>query len=195
MLDIWGRDRSIRILRPFAILLIRARVTAATVTLVGLGLIVLGSVLIAAARTQAGAIVIGVGAILDSVDGIIARETGTASPRGALLDTFSDRVEEVAMWTGLAYLTDGEPALVALCAVALGNSLLIPYLRARAEAANVPGRGGFMGRAERLLLFVFGVGLSSFDWYPLAAFLWVAVALTGFTVLQRFYTVWLRLDK
>ncbi len=79
MLDIWGRDRSIRILRPFAILLIRARVSATTVTLIGLGLIVLGSVLIAAARTQAGAIVIGVGAILDSVDGIIARETGTAT--------------------------------------------------------------------------------------------------------------------
>ena len=195
MLDIWARDGSIRVLRPFAILLIKARVSAAAVTLLGLGLIILGAILIAVGEIRVGAIVIAVGAILDSVDGIIARETGTASPRGALLDTFSDRVEEVAIWAGLAYLTAREPSLVVLCAVALGNSLLISFLSARAEAAGLSGKGGVMGRAERLLLFVFGVGLTSFDWYPLAAFLWVAVGLTGFTVLQRFYTIWMRLGE
>jgi CDP-diacylglycerol--glycerol-3-phosphate 3-phosphatidyltransferase len=158
-------------------------------------LIIFGAVLLAAGEIQAGAIVIGGGAILDSVDGIIARETGTVSPRGALLDTFSDRVEEVAMWTGLAYLTADKPLLVALCAVALGSSLLISFLRAWAEAAGVPGKGGLMGRAERFLLFVFGVGFTSFDWYPLTVFLWVAVGLIGFTVLQRFFAIWMRLGE
>ena len=52
------------------------------------------------------------------------------------------------MWTGLAYLTADKPLLVALCAVALGNSLLISFLRAWAEAAGVPGKGGLMGRAS-----------------------------------------------
>ena len=79
MLGIRGRDLSIRVLRPFAIFLIWARVSAATVTLIGLGLIIFGAVLLAAGEIQAGAIVIGGGAILDSVDGIIARETGTVS--------------------------------------------------------------------------------------------------------------------
>ena len=82
MLGIRGRDLSIRVLRPFAIFLIWARVSAATVTLIGLGLIIFGAVLLAAGEIRAGAIVIGGGAILDSVDGIIARETGTVSPRG-----------------------------------------------------------------------------------------------------------------
>ena len=73
--------------------------------------------------------------------------------------------------------------------------MLIPFLRAWAEAAGLPGKGGLMGRAERSLLFVFGVGFTSFNWYPLTAFLWGAVGLTGFTVLQRFYAIWMRLDE
>ena len=49
-------------------------------------------------------------------------------------------------------------------------------------------------RAEPMLV-ASRVGFTSFDWYPLTAFLWVAVGLTGFTVLQRFYAIWMRLGE
>ena len=69
------------------------------------------------------------------------------------------------MWTGLAFLPRrGMPrqALVTLSIVAVCGSLLIPYLRAKAEALGLEGKGGLMGRAERLLVFGLGVGLEGF---------------------------------
>ena len=49
-----------------------------------------------------------------------------------------------------------------LALVGMSGSLLIPYLRAKAEGEGVNGKGGLMGRAERLLFLLIGIGLS--DW-------------------------------
>jgi phosphatidylglycerophosphate synthase len=126
---------------------------------------------------------------------VLARVTGRESVRGALLDSFTDRLGEVAMWTGLAfYLGDrAEAALVTLSIVAVCGSLLIPYLRARAEALGVEGKGGLMGRAERLLVFGFGVGLEGMGLPTLVAAIWILAVGTWLTVTQRFARTWRRL--
>ena len=138
---------------------------------------------------------VGFGATLDILDGILARLTRTETRRGAFLDSFTDRVGEIAMWTGLGfYLADEEsPTLVMLALIAVCGSLLISLVRARAEAEGMRGKGGLMGRAERVLVFCWGVGLAGVGLPTLEATVWILAVLTWVTVLQRFYNTWVQL--
>ncbi len=195
MLDVRARKKVSRVADPVARLLARAGVTPTMVTLAGFALSVAGAVLIGTGRLMSGAITLGVGALCDILDGVLARVTGNETIRGALLDSFTDRLGEVAMWTGLAYHLgdDAASGLVVLSMVAACGSLVIPYLRARAEALGVEGKGGLMGRAERLLVFGFGVGLAGVDLPTLEPALWILAVGTWLTVVQRFIQTWRRL--
>ena len=68
----------------------------------------------------------------------------------------------------------------------LAASMLISYERAKAESLGFDARGGLMERAERII--VLGLGLL-FD-SLLIPVLWVMLALTLFTAVQRFVKVW-----
>ena len=136
------------------------------------------------------------GSALDGLDGAVARASGTASARGALVDSVSDRLGETAMFASCAFwLTsrtspqEGDPALVVLCVLSLGASLVISYLRAKADIGRVDGRGGVMGRAERVVLFTAG-----FLFDQVTVMLWLMAVLTWLTVFQRFAKTWRQLD-
>jgi hypothetical protein len=58
-------------------------------------------------------------------------------------------------------------------------------LRARAEASGVDGRGGLMGRAERILLFSVGLMIGQVE--PM---LWGFVALVWLTAVIRFWNTY-----
>lgn len=156
-------------------------VTPLVLTLLGLGVTIAGAYLIGMGRIAGGALVAVIGSLLDGLDGSVARAAGTESPRGALLDAISDRIGEVAVFAGLAAAVASERRLVLLIVAALGGSLLVPYLRAKAEAAGLDGRGGMMGRAERVILFTIGLVLGLIE--PM---LWVLVIATWATVVWRF---------
>ncbi|HUU61504.1 MAG TPA: CDP-alcohol phosphatidyltransferase family protein [Acidimicrobiia bacterium] len=190
-----ARRRVSRAFDPIARGVARFGLTPSAVTLLGLCVAVAGSVLIGFGYLAVGAGVVGFGATLDILDGILARLTRTETRRGGFLDSFTDRVGEVAAWTGLAYyLTEeGKPVLVTLCLVALAGSLLVPFLRAKAEAEGMQGKGGLMGRAERILVFCWGVGLAGVGLPTLTGTVWALAVLTWVTVLQRFYNTWVQL--
>lgn len=167
-------------------------------TLLGVAIAVGGGVLIGLGYLPWGAAVAGFGATLDVLDGILARLTRRETRRGAFLDSFTDRVGEVAMWTGLGYYlaVEGRALLVTLCLVAASGSLLISLIRARAEAEGMQGKGGLMGRAERILVFCWGVGLAGAgvgDPWLLPWTVGVLAVLTWLTVLQRFINTWAQL--
>jgi len=190
-----ARRRVSRAFDPIARGVARFGLTPSAVTLLGLTVAVAGAVLIALGYLAVGAGVVGFGATLDILDGILARLTRTETRRGGFLDSFTDRVGEVAAWTGLGfYLSEGgETVLVTLCLVAVSGSLLVPFLRAKAEAEGVQGKGGLMGRAERILVFCWGVGLAGVGLPTLTATVWALAVLTWVTVLQRFYNTWVQL--
>ena len=194
MIDLKGRKKAAPILEPIAGGLARIGVTPAVVTIVGLLVTIAGSVLIAMGFLRAGAITAGVGVLLDALDGPLARRLGTASDRGAFLDTMSDRIGEIAIWVGLSVYLREEPRLLVLCVVALALSLMVPYVRAKAEFAGLEGKGGWMGRAERMILIILGILLEGFGLPVLEPVLWVFVVLTGFTVIQRIRKTWQQLE-
>lgn len=193
MLDLKGRSRVAPVLDPIAAGLGRIGFTPASVTIIGLLFTVGGSVLIAIGWLALGAGVAGFGVALDALDGPLARSKGTASIRGAFLDTMSDRVGEIAVWVGLGIYLRLEPFWLLLCLLALAFSLLIPYVRARAESWGAEGRGGWMGRAERMIVALFGIGFA--EWWPvvLDVMLVVMVVLTALTVAQRVRRTWQQL--
>jgi len=190
-----ARRRVSRAFDPIARVLARFGLTPSAVTLLGVAIAIGGGVLLGLGHLLWGAPVAGFGATLDVLDGILARLTHRASRRGALLDSLTDRVGEVAMWTGLGfYLADeGRPLYVMLCLIAVSGSLLISLIRARAEAEGVRGKGGLMGRAERILVFCWGIGLAGLGLPTLEATVWILAVLTWVTVLQRFYNTWAQL--
>jgi CDP-diacylglycerol--glycerol-3-phosphate 3-phosphatidyltransferase len=185
VIDLKGRKKAAPILEPVAAGLAKVGVTPTAVTIVGLLTTIAGSALIASAYLFWGALVAGLGVALDAVDGPLARRLGTASDRGAFVDTMSDRLGEIAVWVGLAVYLRNDSRLLILCVVALAFSLLVPYVRAKAESAGVDGRGGWMGRAERMILILAGTALAGLGVPVMEAVLWVYVILTGLTVLQR----------
>jgi len=198
VLDIRARKKVSRAFHPIARAVTRLGLGPTAVTMLGVLVSFVGSLLIAFGYLTAGGAVLGLGASLDVVDGVIARLTGTETVRGAILDSFTDRVSEVAMWTGLAfYLADNNRSMLVVASlVAVSGSLLIPYLRAKAEGEGMEGKGGLMGRAERLLVFCWGVSIAGLDVVPclLEITVWSLAVLTWFTVLQRLRLTWLQMD-
>lgn len=191
MIDQIGRSWLMKhVVSPVGKVLVRLRLTASTVTLLGLMVTIAGAVVLANGHTVTAALVIGLGGAIDGFDGTVARLTGTASRRGAFLDTISDRLGELAMFAGLAWLVAGDSLLVVLTIVSLGNSMLIPYIRSKAEAEGLDGMGGIMGRAERIILFCALIAPVGLGWYGAEIMLWPMVVLTTITVGQRFGKAW-----
>ncbi|MGB9358785.1 MAG: CDP-alcohol phosphatidyltransferase family protein [Acidimicrobiia bacterium] len=185
MIDLKARKKAAPILQPIARVLSKTGVTPTMVTVLGLAITVVGAALIANGLLWQGGMTAAFGVLLDALDGPLARYKGTSSDRGAFIDTMSDRFGEVAVWVGLGvYLRDDSVGLI-LCLVAMAFSLLIPYVRAKAESWGAEGRGGWMGRAERMLLCLIGVILAGFGLDVLEPMLWIFVVLTGLTVVQR----------
>jgi len=194
LIDIRGRKKAAPILEPIAAGLAKIHVTPAVVTIVGLAVTIGGAVLIATGYLIAGGFTAGFGVALDALDGPLARKLGTASNRGAFLDTMSDRFGEIAVWVGLTVYLSEEPRLLILCVVALAFSLLVPYVRAKAELYDLVGKGGWMGRAERMILILIGTIIVGFGAPIMEPLLWLFVILTGFTVAQRIRKTWQQLD-
>ena len=196
MIELWARRYVEAAAAPIGRGLAWMRVRPAHLTLAGLVVTLLGSFWLADGRVKAGALVILAGSALDGLDGAVARASGTASARGALIDSVCDRLGETAMFASCAFwLTsrtspqEGDPALVVLCVLSLGASLVISYLRAKADIGRVDGRGGIMGRAERVILFTAG-----FLFDQVTVMLWLMALLTWLTVFQRFAKTWRQLD-
>lgn len=182
VIDMRVRPRVTRFLEPIGTALAALGVTPAVMTLLGLAVVVAGSVVIANGDLALGAAILLAGALLDGLDGAVARAADSVSARGAFLDAAFDRLGEIAAFAGLAVAKVGDARILFLIILSLGGAILVPYMRARAEAEGFDGRGGLMGRAERVILFsaglIFGV---------VELMLWVFVVLVWLTAFSRFW--------
>jgi CDP-diacylglycerol--glycerol-3-phosphate 3-phosphatidyltransferase len=128
--------------------------------------------------------------LFDLFDGVVARKFGKVTALGGFLDSVLDRYSDLILLLALLiyYLRKGEPDLVILTSFVSMGTVLIPYVRAKAEALQVPCTIGLMERAERIILLSIG---TLFQW--MEPVLWILAILTHFTVLQRIYYVWKKL--
>ncbi len=98
---------------------------------------------------------------LDILDGGLARRAGTASPRGAFLDSVVDRWAEFATFVGIGAYFRHDGGMLLVVAVAAFGSQMVSYARARAEGLGVALTSGRAQRPERYVLLGFGAFVSS----------------------------------
>lgn len=124
--------------------------------------------------------------LLDVFDGALARLTGKASPFGAVFDAVLDRASEAALLLGIVihYTAEDEPLEVVLAYAALAGSVMVSYVRARAEAAGILVKEGMFTRAERVVI----LGLGLITGLVLPALIILAV-LANLTAVQRLWLV------
>lgn len=135
-----------------------------------------------------GGVLLLVSGFFDMVDGQVARVTGKSSRRGAFLDSMFDKIAEVAVFAGLGYggLVPPEIALLGI-----GASLLVSYVRAKADALDIQIRGlGIGERAERLLIIAIVGMIPGMMYLAVLA----VVVISAITVAQRMLYVYRRLD-
>lgn len=119
---------------------------------------------------------------MDVLDGAIARAMNKVSMKGAFLDSTIDKVNEIIIAMALLYL--GFDPIAVLLFLAL--SLLISYIRARAEALKLVISGiGLMERAERLIGIVAILVINTFNHDVASLMLYVLLVLMAFTVIER----------
>lgn len=180
-------------LTPAARGLLRLGVTPDMVTITGTVLAVLVAlVCFPQGLLWQGAVLLGLILVSDSVDGAMARLSGSSSAWGAFLDASLDRIADGAVFIGVAlWFAWGDPSRIGLTAtlVALLVGQVTSYLKARAQAEGLRADGGLIARADRLVVLLIGALLAGLD-VPFALHAAVLVlAVTGtWTVLQRFLT-------
>lgn len=124
---------------------------------------------------------------LDLLDGAVARATNRVTRFGAILDAVLDRLSEAIVLIGLAYYFEdlGDHMLeVLLIYGALTGSIMVSYVRARAESFGIELREGLFTRPERVVLLA--AGLISGLVVPALVILAV---LANLTALQRLWVV------
>jgi len=134
---------------------------------------------------------IALAALLDLVDGAVARSRGISSKKGAYLDTIADRYVEAITISGFFFVNLPDvilPAGIWIFLVLLGSTMTT-YVKAAAKEkglSQIELKGGLMSRAERLLA-VFAILVAViFGYYLLAAYILAALALlANLTALQR----------
>lgn len=182
MIDTRVRPHVTRYLDAMGRALSRIGMTPAAMTFLGLALVLTGSFMVATGRLVSGGWVIAAGSLLDGLDGAVARASGRVTARGAFLDAAFDRIGEIAAFGGLAFYLEGNARLLLLIVLSVGGAMLVPYMRAKAEAEGLPGQGGLMGRPERLILFCLGLVTGYVE-----VMLWVFVVLVWLTAITRFW--------
>ena len=122
---------------------------------------------------------------MDMLDGALARYTGQVSKKGAFTDSTLDRITDVILIT---YLYIGGITYDTLLLILLiSTSILISYVRARAEALGLNMQGvGLMERAERILFILFAIIISKvLNLFDIDILLWLLVFLNIVTIAQR----------
>ena len=182
---------------PAARLLARLGLSPNAVTAMGLVLAAVSAYLLSAGYLTAGGAVLLLSGVFDLLDGALARATGRTTTFGAFLDSTVDRVSEIVVLLGLLvyYLDLGSTSGAVLVYVALSGSIMVSYVRARAEGLGLESSVGLMTRPERIAAL--GAGLIAGQWWSdgVLVALGVIAVLASLTSVQRVLHVRVALAK
>jgi CDP-diacylglycerol--glycerol-3-phosphate 3-phosphatidyltransferase len=176
---------------PIVRFLARTPITPNTLTCFGFLVTVGAAVLIGTRHLFAAGFVVLAAGIFDIMDGALARSTNRTTRFGAILDSTLDRAAEAVLLIAILTVYAGEQSVagVLVTGIVWLGSLLVSYIRARAEALGLDCQVGIFTRPERVVVLALGLLLSQFDNALLIALSIMAV-LSLVTAGQRLLSVW-----
>ena len=181
MLEKYLKEQSEKFASPFIKFCIFIGIKPNVLSIIGLLVVTLGCYLLFIDLKTLGAIVIFLGSAIDGLDGPLARKTNTMSDKGALIDSFIDRIGELFIWSGVAIKFTASDIHLFFIFLVLSGSTLVPYLRARGETLGIDNKVGLAARPERV---IFAVIYMLFSLPFTAVYIFTLILWT--TVYQRF---------
>jgi CDP-diacylglycerol--glycerol-3-phosphate 3-phosphatidyltransferase len=132
----------------------RLGLTPNMMTMLGLFGNTIGAYFLARGEMLTGGLFVLLMTPVDALDGTMARLRGESSDFGAFVDSVSDRYSELIIYGGLLYhfLSLGEPLGGSLVFGAAAGSVLVSYVKARAEGLGYEAKVGLLTRVERYLV-------------------------------------------
>ena len=188
----WRRSISVRFTTPVAKLLAHTPLTPDFLTWFGFLLTCGAAALVSTHHLLWGGIGVLVAGLMDTFDGALARQTGSVSRFGAVLDSTLDRLSEGVVLLGIIFVLarDGSDLGAVLAGATLLLSFSVSYIRARAEGMGVECSEGWFTRTERVIVIALGLIFNQ-----LIIALSVVAALSLITAAQRLYVTWRKLQQ
>ena len=183
---------------PLEKLLLRVGITPNQLTAGSLLCSLGGAVAFATGHFTTGGWLVIACAVLDALDGMVARARGTASEAGEVIDAAVDRYAELLTFAGIAAYYRSYPLGFWLALSSLGGALLVSYARAKGEISGIDARMGSMNRGERAVYIgaagVLGPALVSVTergavhpaFYLMLATLLLVAVMSNVTAIRRF---------
>ncbi len=172
------------LLRIYRFVFFNRPVTPNALTIGGLCLSLAVFYLIARGRLLAAAVILLLSGFCDLLDGAVARNKNMVTRFGGFLDSVLDRYSDLLVMFGLSifFLRASSPFFSMTTFFAAVGVAIIPYARARAEAASIRCDNGLLERSERVILLLIGLILGG---NILKAVVLVLAVFTHITVFQR----------
>jgi len=170
------------VIDPVATGLLKIGITPNTITGIGFILSTVAAFLLSKGWFTAGGLVLLLAGPLDVVDGSMARQIGPPTPYGALIDSVTDRYSELVVLGGLLffYIHQQNEVAILLIFLAAAGSVLVSYVKARAEGLGQNCKVGLLTRVERLIIVITCMIFA----IPMVA-LWIIAILANLTAIQR----------
>lgn len=169
----------------------RTHITPNTITIFGF-LVTLGAAALILTGNQfpAGFVVLAAG-FFDMLDGSLARNTNQVTRFGGILDSTLDRLSEAALMVSILVVFGKDGSIPGLwtTSIALVSSMMVSYIRSRAESAGIDCEVGIFTRPERIVVLAIGLLLSGFD-NVLLITIGVIAIFSIITVIQRLLHAW-----
>jgi len=175
---------------PVVTLLAKTSITPNVLTWIGFLIAVATALFAAYGNMIVAGLLILFGGYFDMLDGSLARRTGRVTVFGEVLDSTLDRLSEGAILLGLLYwfAVDGSIIGIMLAGITLLSSLVVSYIRAKAEIVRVECLKGLFTRPERVIVLAIGFLINQLE-----IALGIIAFFSLFTVGQRLFHVWRQL--
>jgi archaetidylinositol phosphate synthase len=163
-------------------------------TIIGLLVGILSGYMFATGNLLGGGLLIALSGFFDIIDGAVARNHGSHSQFGSILDSTTDRLTDAFIIMGIILGGFITPFIGILAIIA---SFSVSYVRARMESEGVKGDVGIAERAERLVIIMIGAFLSyALGMNIILEYAIILIVILGFfTVFQRIYHAWNQLNS
>lgn len=174
------------VLDPLASFLNSKGILPNMVTIFGLFGNTVGAFLLATGNITLGGVVVLLMGPIDALDGTMARLKGESTRFGAFVDSVTDRYSELVILGGLlVYFLQQQNWLASgLIYLSAAGSVLVSYVKARAESLGFEVKIGVLTRVERYLVLAPSLVIGQ----PMIA-LWILAILANFTAVQRIWYV------
>ena len=143
-----------------------------------------------------GALMVFLTAVLDALDGMVARIREISSRRGDLVDHTLDRVADIIIMGGIAL---GPLVEITIGFAAIIGILMLSYMGTQAQAVGA-GReyAGLLGRADRLVVLVIVPIIQYFydgylDWNYMTLMCYTFAIVCTLSAFYRFKKIWTEL--